>query len=235
MIDKNFNFRKSLGQNFLNDDNIINKIVSSLPIDKDTLVIEIGPGSGVLTSKLAYVAGNVLAYEIDTRLESVLRNNLCSFDNVDIKFQDFLKADVVKDIKEYNYRKLYVVANLPYYITTPIIVKLIEDELNVDKIVIMVQKEVGDRFKAKPNSKDYSSLSVFLNYYYDVFKIMDVSRNVFMPKPNVDSIVLEFVKKDDMLFVKDKTLFFKLIRDSFKQKRKNIRNNRKRKQKFKSN
>lgn len=99
MIDKNFNFRKSLGQNFLNDDNIINKIVSSLPIDKDTLVIEIGPGSGVLTSKLAYVAGNVLAYEIDTRLESVLRNNLCSFDNVDIKFQDFLKADVVKDIK----------------------------------------------------------------------------------------------------------------------------------------
>lgn len=118
-----------------------------------------------------------------------------------------------------------MVANLPYYITTPIIVKLIEDELNVDKIVVMVQKEVGDRFKAKPNSKDYSSLSVFLNYYYDVFKIMDVSRNVFMPKPNVDSIVLEFVKKDDMLFVNDKTLFFKLIRDSFKQKRKNIRNN----------
>lgn len=188
MIDKNFNFRKSLGQNFLNDDNIINKIVSSLPIDKNTLVIEIGPGSGVLTSKLAYVAGNVLAYEIDTRLESVLRNNLCSFDNVDIKFQDFLKADVVKDIKEYNYRKLYVVANLPYYITTPIINKLITDVIDVSYIVVMIQKEVADRFCAVPGNKDYNSLTVYLNYHLRLKSyLMLVKIHLF---PNLRLIVL---------------------------------------------
>lgn len=220
-----FKFSKKFGQNFIVDENIINNIINKSMIDKDTLVIEIGPGAGSLTYKLALNSKNVIAYEIDESLKDILNYNLSGLSNVEIIYGDFLLRDVKKDLEKYEYKKLYVVANLPYYITTPIIVKLIEDELNVDKIVIMVQKEVGDRFKAKPNSKDYSSLSVFLNYYYDVFKIMDVSRNVFMPKPNVDSIVLEFVKKDDMLFVKDKTLFFKLIRDSFKQKRKNIRNN----------
>ena len=220
-----FKFSKKFGQNFIFDENIINNIINKSMIDKDTLVIEIGPGAGSLTYKLALNSKNVIAYEIDESLKDILNYNLSGLSNVEIIYGDFLLRDVKKDLEKYEYKKLYVVANLPYYITTPIIVKLIEDELNVDKIVVMVQKEVGDRFKAKPNSKDYSSLSVFLNYYYDVFKIMDVSRNVFMPKPNVDSIVLEFVKKDDMLFVKDKTLFFKLIRDSFKQKRKNIRNN----------
>lgn len=220
-----FKFSKKFGQNFIVDENIINNIINKSKIDKGTLVIEIGPGAGSLTYKLALNSKNVIAYEIDESLKDILNYNLSGLSNVEIIYGDFLLRDVKKDLEKYEYKKLYVVANLPYYITTPIIVKLIEDELNVDKIVIMVQKEVGDRFKAKPNSKDYSSLSVFLNYYYDVFKIMDVSRNVFMPKPNVDSIVLEFVKKDDMLFVKDKTLFFKLIRDSFKQKRKNIRNN----------
>ena len=220
-----FKFSKKFGQNFIVDENIINNIINKSMIDKDTLVIEIGPGAGSLTYKLALNSKNVIAYEIDESLKDILNYNLSGLSNVEIIYGDFLLRDVKKDLEKYEYKKLYVVANLPYYITTPIIVKLIEDELNVDKIVIMVQKEVGDRFKAKPNSKDYSSLSVFLNYYYDVFKIMDVSRNVFMPKPNVDSIVLEFVKKCDMLFVKDKTLFFKLIRDSFKQKRKNIRNN----------
>lgn len=220
-----FKFSKKFGQNFIVDENIINNIINKSMIDKDTLVIEIGPGAGSLTYKLALNGKNVIAYEIDESLKDILNYNLSGLSNVEIIYGDFLLRDVKKDLEKYEYKKLYVVANLPYYITTPIIVKLIEDELNVDKIVVMVQKEVGDRFKAKPNSKDYSSLSVFLNYYYDVFKIMDVSRNVFMPKPNVDSIVLEFVKKDDMLFVKDKALFFKLIRDSFKQKRKNIRNN----------
>ena len=220
-----FKFSKKFGQNFIVDENIINNIINKSMIDKDTLVIEIGPGAGSLTYKLALNSKNVIAYEIDESLKDILNYNLSGLSNVEIIYGDFLLRDVKKDLEKYEYKKLYVVANLPYYITTPIIVKLIEDELNVDKIVVMVQKEVGDRFKAKPNSKDYSSLSVFLNYYYDVFKIMDVSRNVFMPKPNVDSIVLEFVKKDDMLFVKDKALFFKLIRDSFKQKRKNIRNN----------
>ena len=132
---------------------------------------------------------------------------------------------MLEDIKKYNYKKLYVVANLPYYITTPIIVKFIEDQVPVDKIVVMVQKEVGDRFKAQPNTKDYNSLSIYLNYYFDVKKVLDVSKNVFIPKPNVDSIVVEFVKKTNKYEIKDEKLFFNLVKDSFTQKRKTLRNN----------
>jgi 16S rRNA (adenine1518-N6/adenine1519-N6)-dimethyltransferase len=140
-------------------------------------------------------------------------------------FQDFLKCNVNNDIKKYNYKKLYVVANLPYYITTPIIIKFIEEEIPVDKLVVMVQKEVGDRFKAKPNTKEYNSLSVYLNYYFSITKLMDISRNVFMPRPNVDSIVVEFKKINNNIELKDKDVFFKLVRDSFVQKRKTLRNN----------
>ena len=148
-----------------------------------------------------------------------------NINNVDIIFDDFLKRNVKEDIKKYQYKNLYVVANLPYYVTTPIIVKIIEDELDVSRIVVMVQKEVGDRFKANVGTKEYNSLSIFLNYYYNIKKVMDVSRNVFMPKPNVDSIVLAFDKKDDLYNLNSKDNFFKLVRDSFKQKRKTIRNN----------
>lgn len=226
LLNKNsFYFKKSFGQNFIIDENIIRNIITASEIDEDTLVIEIGPGAGSLTYFLCQVARQVLCYEIDDRLKSILETNLESFNNVDIKFADFLKCDVREDIKNYNYKKLYVVANLPYYITTPIIVKLIEDRICVDKMVLMVQKEVGDRFKAKPGSRDYGSLSIFINYYYDVKKVLDVSKNVFIPKPNVDSIVVLFTKKDKKIELKDKDLFFKLIRDSFKQKRKTLRNN----------
>ena len=148
-----------------------------------------------------------------------------NYDNVNVLFKDFLKSDVQSDIESYNYDKLYVVANLPYYITTPIIIKLIEDNIMPDKIVVMVQKEVGNRFKASVGTKDYNSLSIFLNYYFNVKKILDISRNVFIPKPNVDSIVVEFSKKEKKLDLKNKELFFKLIRDSFKQKRKTLKNN----------
>ena len=220
----NFNFKKKFGQNFIIDENIIDSIINKADIDKNTLVIEIGPGAGALTYKLAKNAKNVLCYEIDTTLKEILENNLKEFNNIEIIYNDFLKQNIKEDIKKYNYDKLYVVANLPYYITTPILIKIIEDNNAVDKIVVMVQKEVGDRFKAKPNSKDYSSLSVYLNYYFDVKKILDVSRNVFMPKPNVDSIVVEFSKKEKTN-LKNEKLFFKLVRDSFKQKRKNLRNN----------
>ena len=219
-----FNFKKKFGQNFIIDENIIDSIINKANIDKNTLVIEIGPGAGSLTYKLAKNAKNVICYEIDTTLKDILKNNLKEFDNVDIIYNDFLKQNIKEDIKRYDYDKLYVVANLPYYITTPILMKIIEDNIGVDKIVVMVQKEVGDRFKAKPNSKDYSSLSVYLNYYFDVKKVLDVSRNVFMPKPNVDSIVVEFSKKEK-IHLKNEQLFFKLVRDSFKQKRKNLRNN----------
>ena len=226
MLEKyNFNFKKMFGQNFIIDENIINNIITKAEIDKKTFVLEIGPGAGSLTYKLAQNAQNVLCYEIDNNLKPLLEESLEGIDNVEILFKDFLKSNVAEDIKKYNPKKLYVVANLPYYITTPIIVKLIEDSINVDKIVVMVQKEVGNRFKASPGSKDYSSLSVFLNYYFEVNKILDVSKNVFLPKPNVDSIVVEFKKRENLRNLKDKELFFKLIRDSFKQKRKTLRNN----------
>ncbi len=221
----NFDLKKKFGQNFIIDENIINSILSKSSVDKDTLVIEIGPGAGSLTYKLSEYAKNVLCYEIDLSLEKMLNEVLKDKDNVEIIFKDFLKSDVKKDLEKYNYNKLYVVANLPYYITTPIIIKIIEDNINVDKMVVMVQKEVGDRFKAIPGTKDYGSLTVFLNYYFDVKKILDISKNVFIPKPNVDSIVVEFTKKANLKQVKNKELFFKLIRDSFTQKRKTLRNN----------
>ena len=165
--EKDFNLKKKFGQNFIIDENLIDSIVNKSLIDKNTLVIEIGPGAGSLTYKMAKEAKNVLCYEVDETLKPVLKETLKEFNNVEIIFNDFLKVDVKKDLEKYTYDKLYVVANLPYYITTPILVKIIEDDLNVDKIVVMVQKEVGDRFKAKPNTKDYSSLSVYLNYYFN--------------------------------------------------------------------
>ena len=221
----NFNLKKMYGQNFIIDENIINNIIKSAEVDKDTLVIEIGPGAGSLTFKLSEYAKNVLCYEIDTTLKELLQDNLSECNNVDIIFKDFLKANVLEDIKKYNYKKLYVVANLPYYITTPIIIKFIEDNIPVDKIVVMVQKEVGDRFKAKPNTKEYNSLSIYLNYYFDVKKLLDISKNVFIPKPNVDSIVVEFTKKENLYKLKNEKLFFNLVKDSFTQKRKTIKNN----------
>ncbi len=220
-----FNLKKMFGQNFIIDENIIGNIISKSGIDKDTLVIEIGPGAGSLTYKLSEYAKNVLCYEIDTTLKDLLNDNLKGLNNVEIKFEDFLKSNPNEDIKKYNYKKLYVVANLPYYITTPIIMKFIEESVPVDKLVVMVQKEVGDRFKAVPKTKEYNSLSVYLNYYFDVKKLLDVSRNVFIPKPNVDSIVIEFTRRENLIKLNNQSLFFRLVRDSFKQKRKNLRNN----------
>lgn len=219
--DYDFKFKKKFGQNFLTDDNILNNIVDSANIDDETLVIEIGCGAGALTKKIVNVAKKVIGYEIDETLKPILS----TIDGADIIFCDFLKRDVKKDLEKYSYNKLYVIANLPYYITTPIITKIIDDKLNVDKIVVMVQKEVGDRFSAKPNSKDYNSLTLFIDYYFNVKKLFVVSKNVFIPKPNVDSVVVLFEKKDKKYDVINEKLFFKLIRDSFKQKRKTLKNN----------
>ena len=220
-----FNLKKMYGQNFIIDENTINNIVNLSGIDDNTLVIEIGPGAGSLTYKLSKLAQNVLCYEIDTTLKDLLESNLEDLNNVEIIYEDFLKRNVLVDIKKYKHKKLYVVANLPYYVTTPIISKFIDDKIPVDKMVIMVQKEVGNRFKAEPNTKEYNSLSIFLNYYFDIKKIMDVSRNVFIPKPNVDSIVLELKRKEKKYNVKNEKLFFQLVKDSFKQKRKTLKNN----------
>lgn len=217
----NFKFKKNFGQNFILDDNVLNKIVDSADIDNSTLVIEIGCGAGALTRKISSKTNKVLGYEIDTSLKPILD----TISNVNIIYDDFLKRDVLLDIKDYQYDKLFVVANLPYYITTPIISKIIDDKIDVDRMIIMVQKEVGDRFLAKPRTKEYNSLSIFINYYFDVYKLFLVSRNVFIPKPNVDSIVLKLDKKEIINKPKDETVFFKLIRDSFVQKRKTLRNN----------
>lgn len=220
-----FRLKKSFGQNFIIDENVINNIIDKSVIDTDTLVIEIGPGAGALTYKLCEAAKKVICYEIDSNLKPILDEVLQTKTNVKIIYEDFLKVDLKKDLANEEYKKLYVVANLPYYITTPIIVKLIEDEILVDKIVIMIQKEVGDRFRAQPGTKDYGSLTVFLNYYFDINKLLDVSKNVFIPKPNVDSIVISLNRKINKYDVHDEPLFFRLIKDSFTQKRKTLRNN----------
>lgn len=220
-----FKLKKKFGQNFIIDENVINSIIDKSGVDKDTMVIEVGPGAGSLTYKLGKASKNVLCYEIDDTLKNVLESNIGWLNNVEVIYGDFLKADVLKDLEKYTYSKLYVVANLPYYITTPIIIKIIEDKIPVDKMVVMVQKEVGERFKATPGSKEYGSLSVFLDYYFDVKKIMDISSNVFIPRPNVDSIIVEFKKKEKIYELKNSKVFFKLIRDSFTQKRKTLRNN----------
>ena len=222
-----FNFKKKYGQNFLRDISIPKKIVSCANIKPDSLVIEIGPGAGIMTKLLASNPNvkRVLAYEIDETLEEYLDSSLIEFDNIDIIYDDFLKRNVKEDLEGYEYSNLYVVANLPYYITTPIITKLIEEDLNIEKLVIMIQKEVADRYSAKPNSKDYGSITVFLNYYFDIRKEFVVSRNCFNPKPNVDSMVISLNKKEKVYNVKDTNMFFKLVKDSFKFKRKNLRNN----------
>ena len=160
----NFMFKKKFGQNFLLDQNILNNIADLGNIDKETLVIEIGVGAGALTKKLAPLAKNVLGYEIDKTLQNPLSEILNEYDNIDIIYEDFLSRNIIEDLNKYKYKKLVVVANLPYYITTPIITKFIEDKIDVSNIVVMVQKEVADRFSAKPNIKDYNLLTIFLNY-----------------------------------------------------------------------
>ena len=219
----NFDFKKSLGQNFLHDENIIDKIVKYSEIDKDTLVIEIGPGAGALSKKTIPLSGYTILYEIDTRLKEILDDVLNNYDNYEIIFNDVLKQDIAKDISRFNYKKIYVVANLPYYITTPIITKVI-DEISPDKIVIMIQEEVADRLSASVGSRDYGMITVALGAFYDIKKLFKVGRNCFKPAPNVDSAVIS-LDKHNKYEIKNKDKFDKLIKDAFKFKRKNLRNN----------
>lgn len=218
-------FKKKFGQNFLKDVNIVKRIVDVADIDKNSLVIEVGPGGAIMTRELASRAKRVIAYEIDTDLKDELNSRLSECDNVDIIFKDFLTADLTKDLEKYDYDNLFFVSNVPYYITTPILMKLIESNLKFKKIVMMVQKEVGDRFSTTPGNREYGSITVLLNYYYKVKKEFNVSRKQFVPEPNVDSVIVSFSEKEDKLFLKDFNTFQKLVRDSFQFKRKNIRNN----------
>lgn len=226
MTDENdFKFKKKFGQNFLMDENIINKIVSQALVGDETIILEIGVGSGNLTKKLALNAKTVIGYEIDQTLKPLIFENLGALDNVEIIFDDFLKRNIVSDLKKYSYDKIYVIANLPYYITTPIITKLIEDHIDIEKMIIMVQKEVGERLGAKPGCKEYNSLTIFINYYFEVKRLFDVSKNVFIPKPNVDSSIMQLTKRTNKHKLVNENQFFKLVRDSFRQKRKTLKNN----------
>ena len=192
-----FEFKKCFGQNFLEDNNKVREIVNAIDYKDNNLVIEIGPGAGYLTRELLKKVDYALLYEIDTRLDSVIKDNLKEFNNYDIIFDDFLNRDVNSDISKYKYDNLYIVANLPYYITTPIISKIIYDKLPAREITIMIQKEVADRISSLPGSKKYGELTVFLNYFYDIKKVCDVSRNCIIPKPNVDSSVIKMILKED--------------------------------------
>ena len=219
----NHNFKKKFGQNFINDYTVIEKIISTVSVDKNDLVIEIGPGAGILTKELIKKT-RVLAYEIDTDLKRILENEL-KHDNLSIIWDDFLKRNVSEDLKKFSFNNLFVIANLPYYITTPIIQKLIDERLPLSNIIIMVQKEVADRFCASPGNREYGSITAFLNYYFEVSKVFDVKKDKFFPKPNVDSAVISLKSKNNKFIIKDESKLFNLIKDSFKFKRKNLRNN----------
>ncbi|MEG2351122.1 MAG: 16S rRNA (adenine(1518)-N(6)/adenine(1519)-N(6))-dimethyltransferase RsmA [Bacilli bacterium] len=220
-----FIFKKKYGQNFLLDNNILNNIVEVSGVSKDTLVIEIGVGAGALTKKLSEKSKDVLGYEIDKTLKEPLKQILSKYDNIKVIFDDFLKRNLNSDLENYKSDEIIVVANLPYYITTPIITKFITEKINVKRIVVMVQNEVADRFSAQPGTKNYNSLTIFLNYYFDIKKAFFVSRNVFFPKPNVDSAIVIFDKKQNKIKVDNEEFFFKLVKDAFKQKRKTLKNN----------
>ena len=218
-----FSFSKNFGQNFLTDRNILEKIVEVSAVDKEYGVIEIGPGFGVLTKFLLEKAGKVVSIEIDTRLKEVLDYTLSEYDNFEFVQSDALKIDLKKLIEEkFIQKKIVVVANLPYYVTTPIITKLLESDLDLESITIMVQKEVAQRLVADENSKDNSSISMFVKYYADANIAFNVSRNVFVPAPNVDSAVVNMKLKKER-FEYEKTMF-KLIKNGFENRRKTILN-----------
>jgi len=225
ILDNTFRFKKKYGQNFLSDENIVEKIAKSASILPNSLVIEVGPGKGVLTKYLAQFATYVLCYEIDLELQDYLSKNLDHYSNVDILYEDFLEASLLSDIGKYSYEHLYFVSNVPYYITSPILFKLIDSRLYFNKIVMMVQKEVGNRFCAAPCSRQYSALTVLLRYYFVVKREFLVDRNQFIPRPNVDSVVVSFTSRCEKEQLIDESFFKKVVHDSFQYKRKTIRNN----------
>ncbi|SDI81853.1 16S rRNA (adenine(1518)-N(6)/adenine(1519)-N(6))-dimethyltransferase RsmA [Streptococcus equinus] len=223
-----FTFKKSFGQNFLTDTNILQKIVDTAEIDKNVNVIEIGPGIGALTEFLVENAAEVMAFEIDDRLIPILADTLRDFDNVKVINEDILKSDLQSRIKEFANPDLpiKVVANLPYYITTPILMHLIESKIPFAEFVVMMQKEVADRISAEPNTKAYGSLSIAVQYYMTAKVAFIVPRTVFVPAPNVDSAILKMTRREEPLVkVKDEDFFFRVAKISFVHRRKTLWNN----------
>ena len=221
-----FMFQKKFGQNFLIDTHVLEKIISAAGITKNDCVLEIGPGIGTMTQYLAENAGHVVAVEIDRNLIPILTETLADYDNVTVINEDILRVDIKALAEEYNGGKpIKVVANLPYYITTPIIMGLFESGVPIDNITVMVQKEVADRMKEGPGSKDYGALSLAVQYYAEPEIVANVPPNCFIPRPNVGSAVIRLTRHKEMpVEVKDPALMFKIIRASFNQRRKTLQN-----------
>ena len=221
-----FAFQKKFGQNFLIDDHVITKIINAAEITKDDLVLEIGPGIGTMTQYLAESAGKVIAVEIDKNLIPILGETLAEYDNVTIINEDILKLDINRLVEEENDGKpIKVVANLPYYITTPIIMGLFESHVPLQSITVMVQKEVADRMQSGPGTKDYGALSLAVQYYAEPYVVANVPPNCFIPRPGVGSAVIRLTRYEEPpVMVKDESLMFKLIRASFNQRRKTLQN-----------
>ena len=223
----NFRFQKKFGQNFLIDTHVLERIISEAGITKDDFVLEIGPGIGTMTQYLAQAAGKVIAVEIDKNLIPILEDTLSGYDNVRVINEDVLKLDLKKLADEENNGKpVKVVANLPYYITTPILMHLIESKIPFAEFVVMMQKEVADRISAEPNSKAYGSLSIAVQYYMTAKVAFIVPRTVFVPAPNVDSAILKMTRREQPLVeVKDEDFLFRVAKASFVHRRKTLWNN----------
>ena len=221
-----FAFKKNFGQNFLIDSNILDNIAACAGVTKEDCVLEIGPGIGYLTQGLAENAGQVVAVEIDNNLIPILKETLAEYDNVTVINEDILKVDIKKLAEEHNGgRPIKVVANLPYYITTPIIMGLFESNVPIDNITVMVQKEVADRMQVGPGSKDYGALSLAVQYYAEPYIVANVPPNCFMPRPKVGSAVIRLTRHEVMpVETKDEKLMFSIIRASFNQRRKTLAN-----------
>lgn len=221
-----FKMTKSLGQNFLINENILDNIIESANINNDDVVLEIGTGIGTLTQRLCEKAKKVIAVEIDKNLIPILNETLSDYNNITIINKDILKTDINEELKNLSiHQKIKVVANLPYYITTPIIMKVLEDKVDVDCMVLMLQKEVADRMNAIPSTKDYGSLSIAVQYYCDTSIVCKVPKSSFIPEPNVDSLVLKLVVNEKRkVDIEDEDLFFRIVRGSFSKRRKTILN-----------
>ena len=222
----NFAFQKKFGQNFLIDTHVLDKIISAAGITKEDTVLEVGPGIGTMTQRLSQAAGQVIAVEIDTNLIPILKDTLQDCENVTVINEDILKIDIKKMAEEKGGgRPVKVVANLPYYITTPIIMGLFESGAPIDNITVMVQKEVADRMQVGPGTKDYGALSLAVQYYAKPEIVANVPPNCFIPRPNVGSAVIRLTRHKEMpVEVKDPVLMFKIIRASFNQRRKTLQN-----------
>ena len=221
-----FCFQKKFGQNFLIDGHVLDKIIAGAGVTKDDMVLEIGPGIGTMTKYLAEAAGKVVAVEIDRNLLPILQETLADYDNVKVIHADVLSLDLEKLVQEENGgRPIKVVANLPYYITTPIIMALFEQHVPLANVTVMVQKEVAARMKSGPGSKDYGALSLAVQYYAEPYIVANVPCNCFMPRPNVDSAVIRLTRYEEPpVQVKDEKMLFKIIRASFNQRRKTLQN-----------